>query len=244
MKKLCKDTLKDLLGAIVETRDKSVQYDILPLTTQPSYSVMLIGSTGCGKSAACNFFFQDEVFESKLCFGAVTRESLSHTAFIANNLVTMIDTPSFLDPYYPDEGHFTKEIIRGTQLAGEGVHAVALVIDLKFRIDSAHAKMLEFLIQNSSLISSVFVLFTHAARFRFAYNDDEQRQWLKDHLQGFNCQNILKRLMKQVKQRFITFESVEPIGTNCHNSKSLELIAMIKSIYDHNNHRTLTKDDL
>ena len=170
--------------------------------------------------------------------------SLSHTAVIANNLVTMIDTPGFFDPFDPDIGHVIKEMVRGTQLAGEGVHAVALVIDLDCRISSSLSLVLESLMQNSRLISSTFVLFTKALSWT-GDNDDEQRQSIKTLLQDSDrCPDILSHLMKQVKQRFIMLESVEPMGTNYHNSKSLELIAMIKNIFDHNNHRTLTKDDL
>ena len=59
---------------------------------------MLTGTTGSGRSAACNFFMQKCVFESKQSLVPVKKVTESRVATIDGKRVELIDTPGLLDP--------------------------------------------------------------------------------------------------------------------------------------------------
>ena len=214
--------------AVVTIRDIGVQCDfiIAPGPIQHNYQLILIGPTGSGKSSAYRFFCKMQ----QTYFGSVVEE-LSHSIVIADNFVTLIDTFGFMNNEYD----CVKERVRNLLLAYGGVHAVALVLDPTNRIDMWISKLLRYVLQDSELISSTFVLLTNVARI--GRSDDEQRQQFMELQQG---SDTLKHFMKQVGQRFIMLESEMSMGTSYHDKKSLELVTMIRKIYSNNNHRILT----
>ena len=53
---------------------------------------------GSGKSAACDFFFQ-EVFRSEIKFSPVTNDTDFCVRMIGGKLTKLVDTPPLMDPF-------------------------------------------------------------------------------------------------------------------------------------------------
>ena len=226
LKKSAEDTLSQLPDAI--GRDVGLQCDIMPMPVEPDvYSVMFVGNVGSGKSAAYNFFVQNKIFETGWGWMPFNRPS-SHICVIAHKQVRLIDTPGLFECHHD---HCVKEILKHVQLSNEGIHAIALVFNLTTRLGS-----FEIIIDDSWPFSSTFVLFTHAG---VTENSDQEVIKLLLHP---NCPNQFKRLMQKVNWRYMVLESIYPTGPSYHDSKSHELIEMIRKIFN-DSQRALTVKD-
>ena len=91
-------------------------------------------------------------------------------------------------------------MLKDVQLADEGVHAIALLINVSMRIKSQIIKFLG----DSWLFSSTFVLFTHAKPMEWS------NQKIMELLQDPHCSDF-KRLMQLIGCRFIMLESKNPV---------------------------------
>ena len=238
-----KENTPDLLSK--DAQLQLLRLDVIPTpVVEPDiYSVMLVGLCGAGKSSAGNFFVKRSVFMDGTCpFMDGTcpfLASLAHTSVIAHKLVKVIDTLGFMtntDNY--DTFQTISELI---QLASEGVHAIALVYNVRHHFTADDTKFIEILLRKSWPFSLTFVLFAHA-KF-MGHNDHKQKEKLMKAVQDPQCPDPLKRLMKLVGWRIMMLETKDPMGTGYYDSKCCELIGMIKKIYNYNQ-IGLTIDDL
>jgi len=194
------------------------------------FSVILTGVTGSGKSSACNFYCNKEKeFPTGGGILPVTMKSHAAITTMLNYKVRIIDSPGFCDDHVTEEEHM-KELGRGIMFARQGVHAIGLVLAVDGRFTGAEATMLKEMEHFGELWPYMFILFTKAK----AQGDDDgaQRFNMTQTLSDPRCPDSLKLLMRRVDNRFIMLESVAPMGGNYHQDKCIELIRMIKDIFE------------
>jgi len=191
---------------------------------------MLTGVTGAGKSTACNFLFEKEVFEVGGGLISVTSKSGAHDTEIFGRKVRLIDTPGFCDDFEQEEEK-VDELGKAILLAKEGVHAIALVINASHRFTSAEATALEEIELLGELWPFMFIIFTAAKCY--GTSEQKQRDTVLNTLENPKCPEHFKTLMERVNRRFMMLESTDN-SKEYRKSKITEFFAMVDSIYSTN----------
>ena len=119
----------------------------LPLQRQHSTalnrSVLVIGTTGSGKSTFGNFLLGEKKF--KVCtggFSSVTTHTEAHVARLKDRQLYVVDTPGFSDTRRSDDD-ILQEISSAVALARDGAHAIFICVKSGERFGKAEQHALE-----------------------------------------------------------------------------------------------------
>ena len=196
--------------------------------------------TGSGKSAAANFLFNKEVFESEDGLNRVTEKCVTSISTIFEKNVKVIDTPGFFDGFTSTEDDI-RELSRFSTYAKDGLHAVVFVMSCK-RFTEGCEKAVQRILYFEGVAPFVFVLLTHAKRN--GITKGAAYEYIKKTLSSPNCAPGLKKLMHLVDNRVVMIESVDAVGEEYQKQKSKEFVAMIESIHKTNGNKIYINDML
>ena len=195
-------------------------------------SVMLTGITGAGKSSACNFLLGEKIFEVDQGMMAVTTKSASHSTVLNSRKLEIIDTPGFCEDGVSKEQSIN-ELGKAVVLARNGLHAIAIVINVSHRFTSSQVAFLEEIELFDELWPFMFIIFSAAKCY--GHTDEEQRKVIYNTYNSCECPEHLKTLLNKVGKRFMMLESTE--DSQIYRTKKLEeFFGMVDSIY-HTNKR-------
>ena len=208
--------------------------------TSNDYSIMFIGVTGSGKSTACNFFLNQEVFNTKGRAVSVTTKSDAHSGTVLGKRVLFVDTPGFSDAYESEEQHMT-DLSRALYFAQAGVHAIVIFLNGKARFDIATEGMVKVLDQFDTFWPHAFVLYSHADAM--GSTESERKQQVYQWINNPRCPESLKWLLGKVQYRFMTVECQSRMRGNdhmYHQQKCKELLDLVEQVYTSNNRQLYT----
>ena len=196
------------------------------------FTVVVTGTIGNGKSAACNFFMKKQAHESRPSLVSVSKEAESGMATIGGKHIELVDTPGFLDPSSVEEDDDRLEFARGLISMTSGFHVLGLVFNLTKRVQRDEDKIYKDLLSTyKHYLPYVVLIFTHGKHI--GDTDDEQKSALEDMIEEINQQqkkSNFNQLLKKINYRYIILESVHPMGKGYHAKKSKELVKMIETV--------------
>ena len=190
-------------------------------------SVMLTGITGAGKSTACNFLLGEKIFEVDQGMMAVTTKSASHSTMLNSRRVEIIDTPGFCEDGVSKEQSIN-ELGKAIVLARNGLHAIAIVINVSHRFTSSQVTFLKEMELFDQLWPFMFIIFSAAKSY--GATDEEQRKVIHNTYNSGKCPRHLKTLLDKVGKRFMMLESTED-NQIYRIKKRKEFLRMVDSIY-------------
>ena len=196
-------------------------------------NVIFTGVTGSGKSSAGNFFLNKEAFEAAWSLKPVTKARASVTGVVMGERITIIDTPGFLDPSSLNTVEEFKGLAKAIVDMPNGVNAVGLLINIKNRVTSPDAELLEMLLATKEMLPYAFLVFTHA--IVLGKTEKQQQQKLEETLKDKNeCPESLFSVLSKIDNRYILLESVNMKGEGYYEKKSQELLDILETIMNKN----------
>ena len=188
---------------------------------------MVIGATETGKSSACNFLLGTQTFKVGLGMMAVKSQSGSCTTVLNGRKVNIIDTPGFHKDS-EDDKYIVEELDKAIVSAGNGVHAIAIVVSAlePFTSSQVTLEKLEFL---DELWPFTFIIFSGAKSY--GATDGKQRETIyKIYGSPKSYAKDFKKLLDKVDKQFMMLESTET-SQDYRSTKLMEFFKMVDSIY-------------
>ena len=189
-----------------------------------------MGITGNGKSAACNFFMQNN-FKAEHSFVSVSNQLESGVATIGEKHIELIDTPGFSNPNIIKEDVLQLDLATALINVKYGFHMLGLVFNVSKRIETPEDELLkELLLNYKHYLSYAVILFTHG-KF-LGDTEDEQKDAVKEMIEEAKKDKASNffQVLEKINYRYLIIESVESMEEGYHAKKSKELVAMIDMI--------------
>lgn len=174
---------------------------------QCKHSLLVVGPTGAGKSAFCNFILGEKRFKEAIGFIAGTG-TVDHCviSFDDGNML-VVDTPGFCDPKRtPDE--IIEEICNGAILCRSGIDAIGIVIDPTIRFTETYKIACEQMeLFGGDFWKHAFIVFNRENDILEEFDIPEAIMMIDQMKNDPNCPEALILFMNKVGNRFIFVES-------------------------------------
>ena len=174
--------------------------------------------------------FGDQVFEVDWGLIPVTSKSGSHSTELIGREVTIIDTPGFCEDGKDAEENLV-ELGKAISFARNGVHAIAVVVNVSDRFTSSQVAFLKEIELFDEFWPYTFIIFSRAKIC--GTTEEQQRKYILETYKNPKCPDHLKTLLDRVEKRFIVLESSEN-NQDYRKRKIKEFFDMVDRIYTTN----------
>lgn len=221
----------DMLAKLSLHETESSPLPLEPLSTCMNKEVLrmvMIGKTGCGKSATGNTILNQTCFKSMVCADSVTKTCKKVTGDADGQPVAVVDTPGLFDTSLSND-KVKKELLSCITLLAPGPHVFLLVIKIgRFTTEERDTVDLIRDFFGSKSNNFIIVIFTQG--------DSLQNQTVETYLKE-DSEGYLTQLIDECGGRYLVFNNNDQ-----NRAQVRELVRMVKSMIKSNGNTCFTRD--